>query len=82
MKNAYYFYAVLFSDLVKNNVASLREFLVILLYVITVIAYFWAPSKRMKCIIKLFNVNISLFSTPAVFSEFCYRLQISFGALS
>ena len=81
MKNSNYLDALVRDGFIKNYMATLREFLIMRLNIITVLTNRRGVGKSMEHIIKLFNINISLRTVPVFFSESGYLFQISFSAL-
>ena len=81
MKNSNYLDALVREGFIKNDMATLREFLIMRLNIITVLTNRRGVGKSMEHIIKLFNINISLRTVPVFFSESGYLFQISFSAL-
>lgn len=81
MKNSNNLDAFVRDFFIKNYMATLREFLIVRLNIITFLTNRRGVGKSMEHIIKLFNVNVPLRSTPVFFSESGYLFQISFSAL-
>ena len=81
MKDSNYLDALVREGFIKNDMATLREFLIMRLNIITVLTNRRGVGKSMEHIIKLFNINISLRTVPVFFSESGYLFQISFSAL-
>jgi len=81
VKNSNYLDALVRDGFIKNYMATLREFLIMRLNIITVLTDRRGVGKSMEHIIKLFNINISLRTVPVFFSESGYLFQISFSAL-